>query len=97
MKLGEAKDAGSRHAKALELRISSTIRTASTIPSLTTRPGASTLYTSRMRCRQAFRSRMQVVFTIGSGAGKDHELVEWLAMDSIMVLDGGHLAGFEPR
>ena len=25
---------------------------------------------------------MQVVFTIGSGAGKDHELVECLGMDS---------------
>jgi hypothetical protein len=25
---------------------------------------------------QAFRSRMQVVFTIGSGSGRDHDLVE---------------------
>ena len=31
---------------------------------------------SRMQLMEAFRSRMQVVFTIGSGAGTDHELVE---------------------
>jgi hypothetical protein len=30
---------------------------------------------------QAFRSRMQVVFTIGSGSGRDHDLVEWLGAE----------------
>ena len=38
----------------------------------------SMLYCICLEHCKAFRSRMQVVFTIGSGSGKDHELVEKL-------------------